>query len=76
MNEEIKVKQDGSLYFEKELPEELKENIMFRVIIEVGEFSLVKNIIGAMPDEIIRVNEKDYLLVNIEIKDKLLFTIK
>lgn len=76
MREEIKVKENGSLYFEKELPEKLKENIMFRVVIESGEFSLVKDIIGAVPNELIKVNEKDYLLKNIEIQDKLIFTIE
>ena len=76
MREEIKIKENGNLYFEKELPEKLKENIMFRVLIESGEFSLIKNIIGAVPKDIIKVNEKDYLLKNIEIQDKLIFTIE
>ena len=47
MREEIKIKENGNLYFEKELPEKLKENIMFRIMIESGEFSLIENIIGA-----------------------------
>ena len=77
MKEEIKVKDNGNLYFEKQLPENLKGNIMFRVLIESGDFSLIKNIIGAVPNDIIKVNEKDYILENIEIiKNHLVFTIK
>jgi len=77
MKEEIKVKDNGNLYFEKQLPENLKGNIMFRVIIESGDFSLIKNIIEAVPNDIIKVNEKDYILENIEIiKNHLVFTIK
>lgn len=77
MKEEIKTKENGDLYFEKEIPENLKSNIMFRILIESGEISLVKNIIGASPNDLIKINEKDYLLKNIEIvEDKLIFSIR
>ena len=76
MNEQIKTNENNELYFEKEIPVKLKDNIMFKVMIECKEFTLIKNIIGAIPNDKIKVNNRDYLLVDIRIENSLIFIIK
>ena len=76
MTEEIKINKNKELYFEKQIPDNMKDNTMFRVMIECKEFTMLKSIVGAIPNDYIKVNDKDYLLVDIRINNSLIFIIK
>ena len=76
MTEEIKINENKELYFEKQIPDNMKDNTMFRVMIECKEFTMFKSIVGAIPNDYIKVNDKDYLLVDIRIDNSLIFIIK
>ena len=76
MTEEIKINENKELYFEKQIPDNMKDNTMFRVMIECKEFTMLKNIVGAIPNDYIKINDKDYLLVDIRIENSLIFIIK
>lgn len=62
---------------EIDIPENLKDNIMFRVIIEQKEFSLIENKIGVKFNVPIKLCEKDVIVKDLEIQNgKLVFHIE
>lgn len=60
-----------------DIPSELKNNIMFRVIIEEKEFSLIEEKMGLKFNEPTVLNNTNVIIKDLEIdNDKLIFTIK
>lgn len=60
-----------------DIPDNLKNNIMFRVIVENKEFSLIGNKIGVLFNKPTKLNETNVIIRDLETKDdKLIFTIE